>query len=326
MSRFILFPKLPFEVQQAVWAFACELEGSRNSRIQRIAKDPIGKRKTLSEPVELRIVDHPRSQVPSLLHVCKESRTWALKHWTRWPVASRYNFHNDGTYVYVNKAHDTFYFADGIHTDFWFLNCLCGPHPPELEDGEDDEAREMFYRQMKGIRHFAVDWWCWLAATALSDAVWMTMLCIDQQELTVVIKNPHHPEGLPSVPEDFIPTLREVTPGTVRAKSVDVVQRCILYVSEEEELPGDTETTKRGTGRMENSHYFVPNLRALAIVEPDDDENSEEDVTYLEAVRKQYRLLRFNNEIRSWSYERSMLQRDMAIADVAFPDQSLHGF
>jgi hypothetical protein len=153
----------------------------------------------------------------------------------------------------------------------------------------------------------------------------MTMLCIDQQEdLTVVIKNPRHPEGLPLVPEDFVPTLREITPGTVRAKSVDVVQRCIKYIDDDEECTGDTETTKRGTGRVRDSHHFIPNLRALAIVGPYDDENSEEDVTYLEAVRKQCRLFSINCTLRNLSYQQRMLQREMRIDDVAFPDESLH--
>jgi hypothetical protein len=189
-----------------------------------------------------------------------------LRHWTLWPCASRYTFHNDGTSVYVNKAHDTFYFADGIHTDFWFLNCLCGPTPPELEQSEDDETREMLYKQMDGIRHFAVDWWCLLAATALSDYVWFTMLCITQEEdLTVVIKYSHHPEApaesLPQLPEDTIPTLREVTPGTIRTKSVDVIQRAMKYIEDEKQCPGDTETTKQGIGPVEDSHDFVPNLK-----------------------------------------------------------------
>lgn len=49
-TSFPKFHHLPLEIQYTIWHFACEDYASENSRILRVAKDPLGKRKSSQTP------------------------------------------------------------------------------------------------------------------------------------------------------------------------------------------------------------------------------------------------------------------------------------
>jgi hypothetical protein len=135
------FLKLPVEVQQEIWNAACILEGSSNSRIQRIAPDPLYIPYSI-ENIQIRIICQESHPVPPLLHACGESRKVALKHWTLWPCAGPFRYRGDRSNIYVNKSYDIFYAGGAGHEKFWFLNRLMGLNHPELTEDEEALAAE----------------------------------------------------------------------------------------------------------------------------------------------------------------------------------------
>ncbi|KAH7412783.1 hypothetical protein BKA64DRAFT_337492 [Cadophora sp. MPI-SDFR-AT-0126] len=320
-TTFHSFKALPNEIKHQIWNYTCKEEARNNARIQRIAKDPLDEVKLLSKPLELRILAQKRYRVPSLLHVCRDSRLEAKCHWNLWRCAEPLTYHDDGTFIYVSKEHDTFYFADGVPTDFWILSSFVGiPEDiPNIEEEDTKKIEKLWRECAKDINHFAVDWWCWLKATTFCDWTWMGGFGLSEQgDLTIVIKNPHDPGPIPEFSPYVETRLKEVTLGTVRAKAVDFILTHIKYKEIKEEFPHDTQTVKLKKPADEDN-CCVPALRALAVVGPDDDENSQEDEEYLEVVTRQARYHRVRHDIRNLLHEQRTLNREMKEMDIQFP-------
>ncbi|KAK0121768.1 hypothetical protein ONS95_010054 [Cadophora gregata] len=320
-TSFHSFKNLPNEIKHQIWTYTYEQEARDNARIQRIAKDPLHEVKSLSKPLELRIVAQKRYRVPSLLHACRDARTVALNYWSLWHCAEPLTFHDDGTSIYVSKEHDTFYFADGAPKDFWMLSSFVGYTQDIADLGEDDPKNvERIWREWaQDINHFAVDWWCWLVATTSCDWTWMGGLGLSEEgDLTIVIKNPNDPGHIPEFSPYIETRLKEVTLGTVRAKAVDTILTHIKYKEIKEEFPFDTQTVKLKKPADEDN-CCVPALKALAVVGPNDDENSKEDEEYLEAVKLQARFHRVSHDIRNLHHERRTLAREIKKMEIRLP-------
>jgi hypothetical protein len=128
-TTFFAFSNLPKEVQTIVFSWAALMTPPR---VMHISKDPphwfradhqreIAK---ASLDSKLRILHKNGSPVPSLLHVCRESRRVALADYSLWDLAE------PGTLmpsefeamVYVNEETDIFYFDRS--GNYWFLDII----------------------------------------------------------------------------------------------------------------------------------------------------------------------------------------------------------
>lgn len=259
-------------------------------------------------------------------------------HWTLWPCANPNRPRkNDGTFIYVNKAHDTIYFADGHIDDFLFLRCISRAPPPDsgLPSNEWSATHLEFGLFLKGVRHYALDWWCWLVGTVDGDSLWMSLLCIASNEDLTIVINP-----LGSVP-DFdagaaqTPTMKEIVPGTTRSKTVDIMLR---HIQSAPDLLGDanvadvldTQVFKQGwTACEEPYREYMPNLKALAVIWPgsgvdqEDEGNGMNDERYLDEVRSQCRYHRLKFTLESMSFEQEDLRKQMKDGGIAFPNFSI---
>lgn len=316
------FKDLPNEIKHQIWTYTCKQEARDNARIQQIAKNPLDEVRSISKPLNLRILAQRRYRVPSLLHVCRDSRTEAKYHWSLWRCAEPLSFCDDGTFIYVSKEYDTFYFADGGPADFWILSSFVGLPEDILDDDDDDDPKkvEKLWRECaKDINHFAVDWWCWLEATTFCDWTWMGGFGLSEKgDLTIVIKNPNDPGAIPHFPPFVETRLKEVTPGTIRAKAVDTILTHIKYKEIKEEFPHDTQTVKLKKPADEDN-CCVPALRALAVVGPNDDENSKADEEYLEIVTRQARIHRVKHDKRNLIHEERTLAREIKEMEIQLP-------
>ncbi|PVH78114.1 hypothetical protein DL98DRAFT_590638 [Cadophora sp. DSE1049] len=284
-TTFHSFKNLPNEIKHQIWTYTCKQEARNNARIQIEAKN----------------------------------------HWTLWRCTEPLTFHDDGTFIYVSREHDTFYFADGVPTDFWILSSFVGipEDMSEFEDGDPKKVEKLWRECTKDINHFAVDWWCWLKATIFCDWTWMGRLGLSEQgDLTIVIKNPNDPGPIPEFSPYVETRLKEVTSGTVRAEAVDAILTHIKYKEMKDEFPYDTQTVKLKKPADEDN-CSVPALRALAVVGPDDDENSKEDEEYLEVATRQARYHRVKHDMRNLLHEQRTLARKIKEMDIQFPDDSL---
>ncbi|CZR61259.1 uncharacterized protein PAC_11155 [Phialocephala subalpina] len=181
-------------------------------------------------------------------------------------------------------------------------------------DNEEDEAGNKLLWQLDGVRHYAMDWWCWSGATSMGDWTWMGQLSNEQEEdLTIVLRNPrqHDEEAAFGAEHNSALILKEITLGTVRAQATEVVLKHIKGSDDDGE--DETQTFQKGTGKVASSLDFIPDLHALTVVvDPvNDDENSAEDVSYLEKVRKQTRIHRLAFDMRNMGYRRRNLLREM---------------
>ncbi len=341
-AAFTAFSSMPPEIQGRIWTYACEQYASLHARIQRVAKDKRPRRrdsKPPSQPAVLRILAPKRYPVPPLLHTCRKSREFALKHWTLLPYADVKRQHKqDGTYVYVNKAHDTFYFADGHIDDFLFLRCISRAAPPNsgLPTNDFNDAYDEFRLFLNGVRHFAIDWWCWLVETVEGDCLWMSLLCIAANEDLTVVINPYSSKPCMLEPHNLAPLIKEITPGTTRAMTVDIMLRHIKDnpdYAEGTKPPdmSDTQISKRGWEASEEPYReYMPNLNALAVIyspsAEQDDENGEMDKRYLDEVSNQCRYHRLKATLESMSFEQDDLRKQMKENKTAFPDFSIHMF
>ncbi|KAH7311963.1 hypothetical protein BKA65DRAFT_517888 [Rhexocercosporidium sp. MPI-PUGE-AT-0058] len=333
------FDSLPLDIQNRIWTYSCEEYGNTHARVHRIAKDPRPKRpnaKPPSRPATLRILAPKRYPVPSTLHICQKSRALALKHWTLWPCANPNRpYKNDGTYIYVNKAHDTIYFADGLIDDFLFLRCISRAPAPNsgLPRNDWSSTYEEFGLVLSGVRHYALDWWCWLVGTVNGDSLWMSLLCIASNEDLTIVFNPLNLKTDSKTAIAQTPVMKEITPGTTRAEAADIMLKHIKsnqdfsdYTKAVDLL--DTQTFKQGWSACEEPYReYMPNLKALAVIltgdEQEDDENGTDDELYLDRVRSQCRYHRLKFTLESMSFEQEDLRKQMKDGGTEFPDFSI---
>lgn len=336
---FAPFGALPLDIQTRIWKHACKEFESTHARVQRIGKDPRPKRpnaKPPNRPANLRILAPERYPVPSLLHTCQKSRALALSHWVLWPCANPIRPHkSDGTFIYVNKAHDTIYFADGLIEDFLFLRCISMTASPgaDLPRNEWSKMYEDFARFLEGIRHYAIDWWCWLMGTVNGDNLWMSRLCIASNEDLAIMITPSKSKPDSRAMSASTPLIKRITPGTTRAETVDTVLR---HIKSNQDYSGDAKTPdaldtqvfKQGWKASEEPYTeYMPNLKALAVIWPpfnqEDDENGTTDEFYLEKVRSQCRYHRLKFTLESMSFEQEDLRKQMKDDGTEFPDFSI---
>lgn len=336
-TTFTPFASLPLEVQVGIWEFGCEDYARSNARVQTVAKDRRPKRpdeKPPSEPAELRILAPQRWPVPPILHVCQAARAVGSRHWTRFPGADvNRPCKRDGTFIYVNKEHDTIYFADGLLEDFLFLRCIdwAAPLDSGLPKTEFNDAYDEFCKLLEGVKHYALDFWTWLAEVVKAGCLWMSFLCIaGNEDLTIVI-HPLSPDiDAAAAPLSYVPIMKEITPGTTRAETVDLMLHHIKDSADYSEGakprdPRDTQLLKRGWEASEEPYKeYMPNLKALAVIRQpgyqEDDENGAKDKAYLERVRNQCRYHRLKASLESMSYEQHNLRIQMKEDETPFPD------
>ncbi|KAH7390285.1 hypothetical protein BKA64DRAFT_678881 [Cadophora sp. MPI-SDFR-AT-0126] len=336
---FTPFAALPLDIQTRIWKYSCERHGSTHCRVHRVAKDPRPKRpnaKPPSRPATLRILAPTRYSVPSVLHTCQKSRALALSHWALWPCASPNRPHkNDGTFIYVNKAHDTIYFADGLIEDFLFLRCISMAAPPGsgLPKNEWSHTYEEFGLFLKGVRHYAIDWWCWLVGTVNGDSLWMSLLCIASNEDLTILINPSITKQDAQAKITYTPLVKAISPGTIRGKTADTILR---HIKNNQDYSGDARTIdvsdtqifKQGWEASEEPYReYMPNLKALALIwspaDQEDDEDGPDDELYLEKVRRQCRYHRLKFALESMSFEQEDLRKQMKDDGIDFPDFSI---
>ncbi|KAH6705265.1 hypothetical protein BKA61DRAFT_146458 [Leptodontidium sp. MPI-SDFR-AT-0119] len=337
------FDSLPLDIQDRIWTYSCEQYGNANARVHRIAKDPRPKRpnaKPPSRPATLRVLAPIRYPIPSLLHICQKSRAHALSHWTLWPCANPIRPHkNDGTYIYVNRAHDTIYFADGLIDDFLFLRCISRAPAPNsgLPRNDWSATYEEFGLFLSGVRHYALDWWCWLVGTVNGDSLWMSLLCIASNEDLTIVINPLASEQHLKTTITRTPRMKEISPGTTRAETVDIILQHIKSntdFSEDAKAANalgtalDTQVFKQGWDACEEPYReYMPNLKALAVIwlddNQEDDENGTNDELYLDKVRSQCRYHRLKFTLESMSFEQEDLRKQMRDEGTEFPDFSI---
>ncbi|KAH8587501.1 hypothetical protein B0O99DRAFT_396533 [Bisporella sp. PMI_857] len=113
-NTFTCFPKLPPELRQVIWSFACKGEPLGGPRIHRIAPDPVNCSRSVWESarVQFSIIHQHPYPVPSLLHACRDSRNAAIEVHALWPCANPDTCAKYKRSIYVNKAYDIFFFGD----------------------------------------------------------------------------------------------------------------------------------------------------------------------------------------------------------------------
>ncbi|CZS91712.1 uncharacterized protein RAG0_02232 [Rhynchosporium agropyri] len=334
--KFTPFNSLPLEIQTRIWSISCHEYGSTHVRVQRIAKDPRPKRpgaKPPSRPATLRILAPNRYPVPAFLHTCQSSRALALRYWTLWPCADPKRPHKeDGSSIYVNKAHDTIYFAEGLIDDFLFLRCISRAPQPDsgLPKNDWSKTYEDYSVFLAGVRHYAIDWWSWLMGTVNGDGLWISLLCISSNEDLTIVINPLTQLSDTKGMSSKSPRLKEITPGTVRAETVDTILRHIRSspdfsrdATSADVL--DTQVFKQGWLASEEPYReYMPNLKALTVLWTDagqeDDQNGSKDELYLEQVKSQCRYHELKFTLESMSFEQEDLRKQMREAGTAFPD------
>jgi hypothetical protein len=163
---FTLFPSLPLEIQDQIWATAANNQADTLiPRIHPTASD----RETRALPsldsnlryrpkpfyLEIQLGLAPRSHpLPVLFSTCRESRDAIKKLYSVWEKKDRDGVGGVG-YVYVDKRRDVLYFA-GWGLDHWvLLKALNSSITPYHKD--DEIARQQFMVQLRGCRNVAFD-------------------------------------------------------------------------------------------------------------------------------------------------------------------------
>jgi hypothetical protein len=128
----------------------------------------------------------------------------------------------------------------------------------------DDNARARFLHDINGIQHISLNWETWLRCLGryTEPALWLQTLP-QLKALTVILLHVH---GFSS---EAIPKFRNITPGTVRVRCADYILRL---------MKGDLDASYKSCRQIN-----VLQLDVLAAVGfDDDDENSEDDLWYLQ--------------------------------------------
>ncbi|KAJ5034962.1 uncharacterized protein L3040_008229 [Drepanopeziza brunnea f. sp. 'multigermtubi'] len=220
-------------------------------------------------------------------------------------------YKKDGTYIFVSKDHDTNYFADGLIDDFLLVRCISRAALPEsgLPRTDFNDAHDGFCMLLKGARHFALDLWTWLAETVKGDCSWMSLLCVASNEDLTIVISPLFPNGEPNPLAKHTPRMKQITPGTNRVETVDLMLR---YIKDNPDYAEDAKAPDSS-----DTQIFT------VIHGPDDQEddgNGDKDEVYLEIVRSQCRYHRLRATLESMSFEQHTLRKQTKGHGIAFPD------
>jgi len=230
------------------------------------------------EVAPFRIMARKKSKlriVPSLLHACQASRSLSMKSYTLWPCTSSYGFQRDGTYIYVNKAHDTFYFG-GRGTEIEDF-CYLATADEEVHQPEDHTARFRFFDAIDGVRHIGLDWELWLYALSDEDCrvLWISNVIFHNSEfrhLTIGIHNSF--TALLDRPFRDTYHVRSITPGTLRA-------RCASFISAW--IKAELATLPQAFEREFQQDYSLPELQVVDL-SSNKNEDSPKDSDYLDII------------------------------------------
>ncbi len=250
------------------------------ARILRIAADASGylRSDTDADDVALSIIYGKGSRiclVPSLFHTCRYSRALSKKAYTLWPCANPVTYSRNGANIYVNKAHDIFYFGDREVEDFWLLDAtMC-----ETLDYVDETAISNFLDIMHGIRNIGMDWEIYSEAEWDYDddqqcrLMWLGHFLMSNphfRQLTLGIRNPNR--GRAPLHNNF--KLRDITPGTIRF-------HCSKVVSE---LARDDLVTFQELFPLRPFRWELPELRVIDLSPSSRNENSAKDLVYVRNI------------------------------------------
>jgi hypothetical protein len=183
-ATFHPFPRLPQELQYAIWDIACKAQQAEG-RVLFIAFDGTDDRTIeAASTVQLRIArfaNHPIS-VPSLLHTCRYTRYLSLKTYDLWPFVNERLSDQAGSMLYVNKESDVFLFRDELE-NCWFLDTLTKDSDDPQQIEADATARCQFIEQTSGIKTYA------FASALMENMIYMRHFswCMDLQAQTFII-------------------------------------------------------------------------------------------------------------------------------------------
>lgn len=251
------------------------------ARILRIAADPPGflRTETDADNVALSIIYSKGSRlclVPSLFHTCRYSRALSKKAYTLWPCANPVTYGRNGANIYVNKAHDIFYFGDRQVDDFWLLDATM----VEALDEVDGTAIANFLDIMDGVRNIGMDLEIYLCARWDEDddhecrLMWLGNFLMSNpqfQQLTLGIRNPNR--GKAPLHDNF--KLRDITPGTIRFD-------CSKFVSEI--AHEDLATFLKIFPPQPLFPWKLPELRVIDLSLSGRNQNSAKDLIYLQNI------------------------------------------
>jgi hypothetical protein len=170
-KTFTCFPKLPPEMQNAVWSWAAVIVPASSRHTFWVAHDDENEvcddSCCQAQSRELRIAPDETFSVPSLLITCRDSRAKALPEYTRWGIADVNGPDKPIPGVaFIHKSFDTVYFR-GM-SEFYFLQLV-----DEVEEAihrsfnEENEPEDItsdlailrkLELQLHGIENIAMSW------------------------------------------------------------------------------------------------------------------------------------------------------------------------
>lgn len=123
LTEFHLFPKLPVEQQHVVWSF-CRPDAQaviikeKTDFWLTVAKYPYRR------GLDWRIPAISKGAIPSLLHTCQQSRTFALQHWYPYTHPNKLDKWNRGLTYFFNPQIDAVLIDGGTtsETDYYNYN------------------------------------------------------------------------------------------------------------------------------------------------------------------------------------------------------------
>ncbi|KAK0105397.1 hypothetical protein ONS96_004788 [Cadophora gregata f. sp. sojae] len=210
---------------------------------------------------------------------------------------------------------------------------MAAPPGSGVPRNEWSHTYEEFGLFLKGVRHYAIDWRCWLVGTVNGDSLWMSLLCIASNEDLTIVIDPSIMKPNSKTTVLRTPVMKQITPGTTRAETVDTILRHIKH-NQDYSIGAnisdalETQIFKQGWKASEEPYMeYMPNLKALAVIWPpsdqEDDENGTNDETYLEKVRSQCRYHTLKFTLESMSFEQEDLRKQMKDDGTDFPDFSI---
>jgi hypothetical protein len=240
-DSFLLFPKLPLELQRLICSFAADIVPRASPRIFRVAPDPKGWRRetggwtlgrsrilgVASKDLRLSVFPDQVFSVPSLLLVCRDARMAVRGQYTVWGIADPESFGPSGRGVYINKIYDTIYFGDRFSAGqpgSRLLELLYTDHFAFAEWDRDHweysvPALQVYIDQLEGIQNIAMPGSNWPNVIHGANSTWLQHFP-SLKELTVVlgIRNQHSCNWKPM---RFTP----IKLKSVQAESAQMIER-----------------------------------------------------------------------------------------------------
>lgn len=253
--------QLPMEIQLQIWSALAMQEPDDGSRILCLMPSTHRFAITLQDVNTLYTVTCQPRPLPVVLQISRAAREAAKKHYVLLPTdmaAKR----GGRKMLYAHRTHDTLFFHHLAHHGL--LEKTFGTELRHLNDSAHirSEATRLFFEQLSSFRHLAVDWNIWWAFQGYDylPLRWSRVLP-SLNEILIVLSI----ERTLRVPLFF----RNITPGTVRRQSADLVMSMV-----EENIQAF---------RLEFPQQEPPKIRVVAF--SDGNESSHGDEDFLEAMR-----------------------------------------